>query len=83
MEYSRRPSTGNDDENSASMTSKKRSPYYHIYLLTIWEELGQAEGTEAVLRFRLEDPSTGQKRGFASLEALADALNIELAKKLN
>jgi len=69
-------------KSDVSMTNSTRSPYYRIYLLTIWEELSQEGEPQAAMRFRLEDPNTGQQRGFASLEALADALKIELAKRL-
>ena len=40
---------------------------YHAYLLRIWQE----KTTEApVWRFSLEDPSSGQRIGFADLAAL-------------
>ena len=52
---------------------------YRTYLLTVWEERSQDPATPAVWRFRLEDPRTGQRRGFASLEALATFLRTELA----
>ncbi|MGD2159485.1 MAG: hypothetical protein PVG32_21590 [Anaerolineales bacterium] len=61
------------------MTNSDWVPRYHIYLLTIWEERNQDAGAEAVLRFRLENPSSGQQRGFTSLEPLVAALEQELA----
>jgi len=63
------------------MTDSKQSLYYHIYLLIIWEELIRDEDSETVIRIRLEDPGSGQQQGFASLEALADALRNELDKR--
>ena len=40
---------------------------YHAYLLSIWQE----KTTETpVWRFSLEDPSSGQRIGFADLAAL-------------
>ncbi|MGD8753977.1 MAG: hypothetical protein PVG14_21280 [Anaerolineales bacterium] len=65
------------------MTNSGWVPRYHIYLLTIWEERNQDAGAEAILRFRLEDPSSGQQRGFASLGALLAALEQELADWLH
>lgn len=61
------------------MTSHDHPPHYHIYLLTVWEERTQDSQTEPVWRFRLEDPRTGQQRGFATLEALAADLKQALA----
>jgi len=63
------------------MTDSKQSLYYHIYLLIIWEELIRDEDSETVIRIRLEDPGSDQQQGFASLEALADALRNELDKR--
>jgi hypothetical protein len=37
---------------------------YHSYLLRFWEESGQS------WRFMLENPHSGERRGFGSLEAL-------------
>lgn len=43
------------------------SPRYCAYLLRCWEE---PPGSPAAWRFSLEDPHTGERRGFASLESL-------------
>lgn len=48
------------------------TPYYS-YMLRFWPE-SQISG-ETQWRFTLIDPSTGQKRGFASLEALLGYLS--------
>jgi hypothetical protein len=58
-----------------------RPPRYRSYLLTLWEERSRDPTVPAVWRFRLEDPRTGQRRGFASLEALVAALEGEMAGK--
>jgi hypothetical protein len=55
-----------------------KPPRYRSYLLTFWEERSQDPATPAVWRFRLENPRTGQQRGFASLEALVVFLRTEL-----
>ena len=54
-----------------------KPPRYRSYLLTFWEERSQDPAASAVWRFRLEDPRTGQRRGFADLEALMAALEQE------
>ena len=53
-------------------------PRYRAFLLTLWEERSRDRDSPQVWRFRLEDPRTGQRRGFASLEALVEALKQEM-----
>ena len=40
-------------------------PRYRTYLLTVWEERSHDPAAHVVWRFRLEDPRTGERRGFA------------------
>jgi hypothetical protein len=47
-----------------------RPSRYRSYLLTFWEERSPDPKDPEVWRFSLQDPQTGQRRGFASLEAL-------------
>lgn len=54
-------------------------PRYRSYLLTVWEERNPDPNLPAVWRFSLEDPHTGQRRGFANLAALVAALEDEMA----
>ena len=56
-----------------------RPPRYRSYLLTFWEERSQDPAIPPAWRFRLEDPRTGQRRGYAGLEALVAALEREMA----
>lgn len=50
---------------------------YRSYLLRCWEE--RDENPDLTLwRFSLEDPRTGQRRGFAHLTDLVIALHSEL-----
>lgn len=57
-----------------------KPPRYQTYLLRCWQERSQQdEGLVVVWRFSLEDPRTGQRRGFASLEALLASLKTELS----
>jgi hypothetical protein len=51
-----------------------RPPVYRSYVLTLWQEHSRGASEPAVWRFRLEDPRTGQRRGFADLGALVAAL---------
>ncbi|MBV7339951.1 hypothetical protein KFU94_69435 [Chloroflexi bacterium TSY] len=71
------------------MTTSERRPNYRIFLLTVWTERptirapttrhGNQCGQQTIWRFRLEDPRTGQQRGFASVEALLAALQTGFA----
>ena len=63
------------------MTIFAKPPRYRSYLLTFWEERSHDPSVPVVWRFRLEDPRTGERRGFGSLEALAAALEQEMASK--
>jgi len=60
------------------MAFPKNPPAYRTFLLTMWEERNRDPASKAVWRFRLEDPSTGQQRGFADLAALVGALKREM-----
>jgi hypothetical protein len=60
------------------MSFFNKPPRYHTFLLTLWEERSQDPQAPVVWRFRLEDPRTGQQRGFANLEALVMALEQEM-----
>lgn len=51
---------------------------YQIYLLRCWAEPGQTPAGSN-WRFSLEDPRTGRRHGFASLEALVVALQRDLS----
>jgi hypothetical protein len=45
-------------------------PRYRTFLLTLWEERTQNAGARDVWRYRLEDPHTGRRQGFATLGEL-------------
>ena len=60
------------------MTIFDKPPRYRSYLLTFWEERSRDPDAPAVWRFSLEEARTGQRRGFASLEALVAFLRVEL-----
>lgn len=58
-----------------------KPPRYRSYLLTFWEERGREPDKPVIWRFRLEDPRTGQRQGFASLEEMVAFLRTELDNK--
>jgi len=62
----------NDDKSEFT-----RPPGYRSYLLRFWEERSE-QPAMAVWRFSLEDPQTGQRYGFANLEALTAWLKTEM-----
>ena len=49
----------------------KHPPQYHSYLLRFWKETDW--------RFMLENPHSGEKRGFGSCEELMAFIEAELA----
>ena len=55
-----------------------RPPRYCAYLLRCWESPDQGDGFLPAWRYSLEDPHSGARRGFASLEALVAHLRAEL-----
>jgi hypothetical protein len=52
------------------MSSSDPSPRYRFYLLACWAEWGPNPDDPPRWRFSLQDPRTGERRGFADLEAL-------------
>jgi hypothetical protein len=60
------------------MSAHDRPPGYRSYLLRCWEERGRARDGSGTWRFSLEDPHTGHRRGFASLDDLVAAVRGEL-----
>lgn len=55
-----------------------KPPRYRSYVLTFWEERSRDPDLSVVWRFSLQDPRTGQRRGFASLEELVGFVRAEL-----
>ena len=58
-----------------------RSPRYCAYLLRLWEECGDDREQLPTWRCSLEDPHTGDRRGFASLELLIAFLQAQLVEQ--
>jgi len=55
-------------------------PRYQVFMLRAWEESSDAAGP-TTWRFSVEAPDTGQRRGFASLEALVAYLANQFGKE--
>lgn len=55
------------------MSSKP--PFYRIYLLIVWQEHNRDPPEPIAWRFRLEDPRSGQQRGFMDAATLMNALH--------
>ena len=60
------------------MSTFDKPPRYRSYLLTVWEERSQDPDVSVIWRFSLQDPRTGQRRGFASLEEMVNFLRTKL-----
>ena len=52
------------------MGSQDRPPRYRSFLLRFWEERGKRADNANEWRFSLEDPRTGERTGFPTLEKL-------------
>lgn len=50
-----------------------KTPYYRIYLLTVWQEQSRGPPEQISWRFRLEDPRTGRQHAFADAATLMKA----------
>ena len=48
----------------------EKPPRYRSYLLILWEERGREPSSAGEWRFRLEDPHTGKRMGFRSMDEL-------------
>jgi hypothetical protein len=60
------------------VTNRDETPRRRVYMLRFWEVLSQDPAERSAWRFSLEDPHTGEKLGFADLEALVAFLSEEL-----
>ncbi len=56
---------------------KPERPDYLAYLLRLWRVNDNGESQQAVWRASVENPHTGERRGFASLDALLSFLRTE------
>lgn len=54
-----------------SQHSKSRPGRYRIFVLSLWETASSVPGGPAAWRISLEDPQTGRRTGFTSLDQLS------------
>ncbi|HEY4722065.1 MAG TPA: hypothetical protein VII92_09480 [Anaerolineae bacterium] len=64
------------------MSHHDQPPRYQAYLLRLWEEYPHSDWA-AEWRFSLEDPHTGERRGFADLDRLIAFLRKNTQQDLN
>ena len=64
------------------MSHYNQPPHYHAYLLRFWQERGRDLARMVVWRFSLEDPHTGERRGFANMKELLAFLEERMAPGL-
>jgi hypothetical protein len=66
-----------DAQGDPGTNLARKPPGYRSYILRCWE--APADGQQGDrLRFSLEDPSTGEHRGFVSIQALTKFLQSSL-----
>lgn len=58
------------------MAEPTRMSRYHAFLLRIWRDNGAVGAPPGPWRFSLEDPASGDRRGFRSLAELSAFLNL-------
>lgn len=65
----------------ATTNSGETLPSYRVYMVRCWLEGSGASDNKAIWRFSLDAPWYQDRRGFASLDALMEHLNVELMEK--
>ncbi|MCI0475684.1 MAG: hypothetical protein L0Y55_05510 [Anaerolineales bacterium] len=55
-------------------------PRYRAFLLRLWQEQTASPERAAIWHLSLEDPKTGQRRGFDGLESLLTFLRAEIGE---
>jgi hypothetical protein len=68
------------NEKNGAMAKLYRSQHYRSYLLRFWLEYRENPKLPGVWRYSLEDPHTGEKLGFASLELLTAFLRQQASE---
>ncbi len=62
------------------MMDRDETPRRRAYMLRFWEVRSHDPSRPSTWRFSLEDPHTGDKLGFADLEALFEFLTAEVTE---
>lgn len=60
-----------------------RAPEYQVYVMRLWQEDSASPEAYPVWRFSLEEPLTGQRRGFSCLAELVAFLENSTAAESN
>ena len=68
------------NEKIGAMADLYRSQHYRSYLLRFWLEHRENPKLPGMWRYSLEDPHTGEKLGFASLELLVAFLRRQTSE---
>ncbi len=68
-----------EKENSLNQSSERS--HYQVYVLHLWQNMEDATEHSATWRFILEEPKTGQRRGFKDLGELMDFFKMELQRQ--
>ena len=68
----------NQRPTQATIKSSGTPPTYRAYLMRCWQEHNSAPDGEPIWRFSLEASWYDERRGFTSLQALMDHLQLEL-----
>jgi hypothetical protein len=61
------------------MSRNPSSTHHRIYLLSVWREQGEDDGQQK-LRFRLEDPRTGEQWFFTNEKKMGNFIKYEISK---
>ncbi len=61
------------------MMDRDETPRRRAYMLRFWEVRSHDPARPSTWRFSLEDPHTGDRMGFADLDALVEFLQAEIA----
>lgn len=62
----------------AIMTKSYKPLRYHTYLVSVWEERSHNGCVTHQWRYVLEDPCSGHRRGYVTLQDLLDGLLTQL-----
>ena len=53
---------------------------YRAFVLRVWQERGSGPAETAACRYSLEDPHSGERHGFATIEAMCAFLHSQMAQ---
>lgn len=62
------------------MKDHNEQEVYQVLLLRYWRDASQASGPPCAWRFSIENPNTGERFGFTSVEALWKFIMAQITK---